>query len=486
MMTRDESEASTRQRALVLQGGGALGAYDAGVFQALYENINKKDDSPLFDIVAGTSSGAMNSAILVGNAKEKNWDYAAYRLNKFWNFVSRDENGKKIGIERGGLVLLTEDARRYYSAKQFLCSGVPHVFSPLFSTPCLPFIGPARFDTRFFDNVVLPNNIWYTYSNQPLKASLEKFINFPIKTSYKSNQPRLLIVSVDVQEGAVVTFDSYAKDVNDTIRESTYGDFIRPPGEQSDGDQSKGHYKYAISYPDGIEPQYVMASGSVPINYDYTEINGINELQTLDDQGNATFNKVSRYFWDGGILSNTPLRELIQAHKDYWFTVKGKEQETAIVPDLDVYIVDVWPTKEKGIPWDHDGVSDRKEDLLLNDKTDYDKKVADMVSDYIDFAKRLKDLAVEATNAVADVNKKKKLEKNLKDILKTKGKSSHRTDGHRNYQDLLNGRFDINVITIERTNNVYYDISNKMFDYSSDTIKQLMDDGRDDALKIIR
>ena len=229
-----------------------------------------------------------------------------------------------------------------------------------------------------------------------------------------------------------------------------------------------------------------MASGSVPINYDYTEINGINELQTLEDQGNATFNKVSRYFWDGGILSNTPLRELIQAHKDYWFTVKGKEQETAIVPDLDVYIVDVWPTKEKGIPWDHDGVSDRKEDLLLNDKTDYDKKVADMVSDYIDFARRLKDLAVEATNAVADVNKKKKLEKNLKDILKTKGKSSHRTDGHRNYQDLLNGRFDINVITIERINNVFYDISNKMFDYSSDTIKQLMDDGRDDALKIIR
>jgi len=40
-MTIDGSETSTRQRALVLQGGGALGAYDAGVFQALYENINE-------------------------------------------------------------------------------------------------------------------------------------------------------------------------------------------------------------------------------------------------------------------------------------------------------------------------------------------------------------------------------------------------------------------------------------------------------------
>lgn len=482
-MTRVGSKSLTRQRALVLQGGGALGAYDAGVFQALYENINKKDDRPLFDIVAGTSSGAMNSAILVSNAKENNWDYAADRLNKFWNFVSRDENGQKIGIEKG---LLTEDTRRYYSAKQFLCSGVPHVFYPLFSTPCLPFIGPPRYDNRFLDNMVLPNNIWYLYSNQPLKTSLEKFIKFPIKTSYKSNQPRLLMVSVDIQEAAVVTFDSYAKDDNDTIRESTFGDFIKQPDEQCDGNHSKGRYKYTISYPDGIESQHVMASGSIPINYDYTEISGVNDLQSLDNQGNATFNKVSRYFWDGGILSNTPLRELIQAHKDYWFTVKGKGQENAIVPDLDIYVVDVWPTKEKGIPWDHDGTVDRKEDLLLNDKTDYDKKVADIVSDYIDFVKRLKDLAVEATNAVSDANKKKIFENNLEEILKMKGKSSHRTAGPRNYQDLLNGRFDVNVITIERTNNVEFDISNKMLDYSSDTIKQLMDDGRDDALRIIR
>ena len=45
----------TRQRALVLQGGGALGAYDAGVVQALYDKIDTNDGRPLFDIIAGTS-----------------------------------------------------------------------------------------------------------------------------------------------------------------------------------------------------------------------------------------------------------------------------------------------------------------------------------------------------------------------------------------------------------------------------------------------
>ena len=52
---------------------------------------------------------------------------------------------------------------------------------------------------------------------------------------------------------------------------------------------------------------------------------------------------LSCVFWDGGIASNTPLRELIQAHKDYWQDVKG----VAKIPDLDVYIVDVWPTEAK-------------------------------------------------------------------------------------------------------------------------------------------
>jgi NTE family protein len=65
------SKLQDSQRALVLQGGGSLGAYEAGAYQALYERITKKDrdkgkrDRPVLDIVAGTSIGAINAAIIV-------------------------------------------------------------------------------------------------------------------------------------------------------------------------------------------------------------------------------------------------------------------------------------------------------------------------------------------------------------------------------------------------------------------------------------
>jgi NTE family protein len=54
---------TSTQRALVLQGGGALGAYEVGVFKALYDKLFTPGE-PLFDIVAGASIGAVNSCIL--------------------------------------------------------------------------------------------------------------------------------------------------------------------------------------------------------------------------------------------------------------------------------------------------------------------------------------------------------------------------------------------------------------------------------------
>ena len=65
------------QRALIFQGGGSLGAYEAGVFTALCEDLIKKDKTnenrrnrPVFDIIAGSSIGAVNAAIIVGNIKK--------------------------------------------------------------------------------------------------------------------------------------------------------------------------------------------------------------------------------------------------------------------------------------------------------------------------------------------------------------------------------------------------------------------------------
>src|SRR5919107_4562840 len=87
-----------KQRVLILQGGGALGAYQVGAIKALHEEIPKIDadngitNRPLFDIVAGTSIGAINAAILVSYVKENNgkWDGAYEKLIEFWNYISFD------------------------------------------------------------------------------------------------------------------------------------------------------------------------------------------------------------------------------------------------------------------------------------------------------------------------------------------------------------------------------------------------------------
>jgi NTE family protein len=462
------SDTPPKQRALVLQGGGALGAYDAGVFQALFDKLSNRSDggASLFDIVAGTSSGAMNAAILVSNAVEEGWDYAANKLKEFWEYVSTNPYVQNIpGFSMwwdnvhnlDPMAAPGEAARRYYSTKQFLLTGVPNVFLPP------PFPKP---DTKFFD----PLNSWLIYNNQPLKDTLEKFAKFPIATNYSRNQkqPRLLLVSVDVLEGAVVSFDSYPK--ADGGRRSEYGDYY-PADKASGAKNNVGQYEYTINYDEGIVSNHAMASGSVPINYDYAKINA--DTLTIDSQGNKLAEKVERYFWDGGIASNTPLRELIQAHKDYWLNRNGGDNLT--VPDLDVYIVDVWPSKEKNLPIDHDGVIDRNYDLMLCDKTDYDEKVANIVSDYITIANDLIGLA-----------KSKKIpKKEIDDILSRTAKSTHRSGLKRSYSDLIQGRFNINVKRIERTRNVDYDISNKLFDYSRDTIKQLREDGYYDAEKLL-
>ena len=149
-------------------------------------------DKPFLNIVAGTSIGAINAAIIVSYVTENNtWEGSSERLNEFWEYLSKESpidqipgftdwwdylhNNIHPGFASG------EAARRYYSAKQFAITGVPTVFSPL-----VPLV-----DTRFFD----PLNIWYRFDSEPLKRSLERFAKFPIATSFdeKSSlpQPRL-------------------------------------------------------------------------------------------------------------------------------------------------------------------------------------------------------------------------------------------------------------------------------------------------------
>jgi hypothetical protein len=124
-----------------------------------------------------------------------------------------------------------------------------------------------RLDSRFFD----PLNIWYIYDNRPLKESLEKFARFPISTSYEKGEPRLLLVAVDVQDATPVVFDSYEKE--DGTRKSEYGRYGRVKSDRSAKYQDNEAFEYVIRYEDGIKSDFVLASCSMPVNYDYTRLN---------------------------------------------------------------------------------------------------------------------------------------------------------------------------------------------------------------------
>jgi predicted acylesterase/phospholipase RssA len=91
------SNSDDTQRALVLQGGGALGAYEVGAIKSLYKILSKEDNRnhkpgrPLFDIIAGTSIGAVNASILVSNVvvKNKSWLDSIKELEIFWTDLKK-------------------------------------------------------------------------------------------------------------------------------------------------------------------------------------------------------------------------------------------------------------------------------------------------------------------------------------------------------------------------------------------------------------
>jgi NTE family protein len=448
------------QRALVFQGGGSLGAYEAGVYKATYELLSERDiklgreGKPLFHIVAGTSIGAMNAAVLVSYVKEnKSWQGSADRLTEFWEYMATESFMDIIpGFNEwwnywhyfNKDLASSESARRYYGTKQFMLRGVPKVFG----------LSKTLEDKRFLD----PVNTRYLYSNEPLKRSLEKFAKFPIATSYQNNEPRLLLVSVDIQEGSTVVFDSYEKE--DGTRKTEYGrygpEFARGPNDLEG-------YEHVISHIDGIEVDFVLASGSVPVNYDYTK------LGVEDSNGRHGITKKVRYFWDGGIIANTPLREVVIEHRRYWDSVRKSE-----VPPLRVFIVNVHPIKQDSLPVDYDALVDRKNDLTYHDRTLFDERMAIMITDYVNIINSLIKLAED-----------NKVKKALVDnILEQKAETRHFSTGqHFKYSDLVENMVSVEqVIRIERQNDVHT-IANKTFDFSSATIRQLMRDGYEETLE---
>ena len=202
------------QTVLVLQGGGALGAYQVGVYEALAEAGIEPD------WVVGTSIGAINAGLIAGSPKGERVD----RLCEFWKRV---ENGPSLANFMPAW--MSASARNATA----VMSGVPSFFQPqaaAFLSPHLP-LGP---DAAGY------------YTTRPLMETLEDLIDFD---QLNSGDVRLTVGASNVRTSEMVYFDSRDRE---------------------------------------IDVRHIMASGALPPAFPAVRIDG--EL-----------------YWDGGILSNTPV-----------------------------------------------------------------------------------------------------------------------------------------------------------------------------------
>src|SRR4051794_15352108 len=179
-------------------------------------------------------------------------------------------------------------------------------------------------------------------------------------TTLLTYRVKFLLISTNVQTGDDVTFDSYEKkdyatDANGNIiltdaKGNAPGKYY---SEYGSADQEEDDDKYTLFYDRGIEVEHVLASGTFPMFFDYPKFRVFNSKKTKTTTTTIPKEEEEYIFWDGGYRSNTPLRELIQAHTDYYWNktrdhkVLQHEEENEEVPDLEVYIADLWPSKLK-------------------------------------------------------------------------------------------------------------------------------------------
>ncbi|MET0583067.1 MAG: patatin-like phospholipase family protein [Pseudoxanthomonas sp.] len=221
----------------LLQGGGALGAYQAGVYAGLAES----GEAP--DWVAGVSIGGINAALIAGNVPERRVE----RLREFWERVSANSPAM--------LPPMFDALRPMFnraSAASALTLGIPGFFSPRFPPPALAPDGT-------------PGALSY-YDTAPLKATLEQLVDFDL---INQKRVRLSLGAVDVRTGDSVYFD------NTKTR---------------------------------ICPEHVMASGALPPGFPPVEIDGA-------------------LYWDGGIVSNTPL----------WYVLDEDPRMNALIFQVDLF-----------------------------------------------------------------------------------------------------------------------------------------------------
>ena len=268
------------QDVLVLQGGGAMGAFECGVVKALEE------EGVFPDIVAGISIGALNGAIVAGNPR-----HATQALESFWS-----------ELEIPTAAILGEEAARSLAAAQILTFGVPHFFRP-------------RWLPSPFAQVTLPLHWTSYYDSSPMKELIARYVDFG---KLKGGPVRLLIGAVDVKSGELEVFDSYVDD---------------------------------------LTPDHVLASGSLPPGFPWTEIDG-------------------RAYWDGGVVSNSPLDMVIDRCGP-----DGKR----------VYVVDLF-SSERPLPANMMEVMARRDEIVYSERVRSDLHLREMRGAYRTLVERILEL----------------------------------------------------------------------------------------------
>ena len=267
--------------ALVLQGGGALGAYQGGVF----EELTAIDVVPTW--VAGVSIGAINAALIAGNAPEHRLD----RLHAFWDLVSSGPAREAPPFDG------QRTAFNQWSAAWAATFGVPGFYQPR--------VPPAMLQPDGTPGALS------VYDNGALKSTLERLVDFDrinARANGRDRGPpamRLSVGAVNVATGNSKWFDNI-----DTV----------------------------------IGPEHIMASGALPPAFAPVTI------------GDAAY-------WDGGILSNTPLQYVLDARED---------------EKLLVVQVDLFPARGP-LPVNIAGVLQRHKDIMYSSRSRFTtEKVAEM------------------------------------------------------------------------------------------------------------
>jgi NTE family protein len=190
------------QVVLVLQGGGALGAYQGGVYEALHEARIEPD------WIIGTSIGAINAGIIAGNAVEHRLD----RLKEFWRRMERNAFW-------GALPAWTGIADSL-SAWTTITNGIPGFFE----TNPRAFLGA---------HVPLGTDAAGYYSTMPLRATLCDLVDFAL---INRNSPRLMVGAAHVRTSMMRYFDS--RDTDITVEHIMASGALPPafPAVRIDGD----------------------------------------------------------------------------------------------------------------------------------------------------------------------------------------------------------------------------------------------------------